>query len=56
MAEFKILSRHLSGETEEYREKTSQFIRSPERDLTAGTPEKEAGVLTTQTKRSEQLL
>jgi hypothetical protein len=43
---FKVLSRHLPGGTEENNQKP-QDNRSPGQDLNPGTPENEAGVLTT---------
>jgi hypothetical protein len=50
---FKVLSLHLDGETEEGHEK-SQDSRSPGQALNPGPPEDEAGVLTTRPLWSKQ--
>jgi hypothetical protein len=41
---FKVLSQHLPGRTEEKHEK-SQNSRTPDRDLNPGSPEYEKGML-----------
>jgi hypothetical protein len=48
---FKVLSRHLPGETEE-NHNLSQGSRSPGRDLNQGPLQYEAGVLNTRPRRS----
>jgi hypothetical protein len=52
VAYLKVLSRHLPGRTEENHENLSQVSRSPVRDLNPGTPEYEAGVLSTRPRLS----
>jgi hypothetical protein len=49
---FKVLSRHSPGETEESHEKFNQDTRSPGRDLNTWSFEYEAGVLTTRPRSS----
>jgi hypothetical protein len=52
VAQCKVLLRYLPGGTEENHENLSQDNRSPGRDLGPGTPEYEAGVLTTLPRRT----
>jgi hypothetical protein len=49
---FKVLSGHLPGGTEEKHKIIGQDIRSPGIGLDPGPPEYEAGVLTTRSRRS----
>jgi hypothetical protein len=49
---FKILSRHSPGGTEENTKNIIQDSRSPDRDLNPGPLENEVGGLTTQPRRS----
>jgi hypothetical protein len=51
---FKVLSRHLSGGTEESHE-MPQSSRSQGRNLNPGPPEYESGVLTTRPRRSGEM-
>jgi hypothetical protein len=39
-----IITRNLSGETDEIHDKVSQYSRSPGRDLNTGPPEYETGL------------
>jgi hypothetical protein len=48
---FKVLSRHSPGGTEDNHENRSEVSRSSDRDLNPGPPESEAGVLTTRPRR-----
>jgi hypothetical protein len=48
---FKVLSRHSSGESEENHGNFSQDSRYTRRDLNPGPPEYEAGVLSTCPRR-----
>jgi hypothetical protein len=48
---FKVLSRHSRGETEENQENLSQDSRSPGQRIDPGTPEYEVRVLTTRPRR-----
>jgi hypothetical protein len=50
--QFKALSWHMPGRTEENHENLSQDSLSPGRDLNPEPPEYETGVLTTQPRRS----
>jgi hypothetical protein len=50
--DFKVLSLHLLGGTEETHENLNQNSRSPVRELKPGPPDYEAGMLTTQPRRS----
>jgi hypothetical protein len=49
---FKVLSWHSPGWTDESHENLGQNSRSPGRDLNPGPPKQEAGVLTTRQRRS----
>jgi hypothetical protein len=55
VAQLTVLSRHLSGGTEENHEKPHNS-RSPGRDSNPGPPEYEAGVLTTRSRLSVEQL
>jgi hypothetical protein len=51
MAQFKVLSQHLSEETEEDYENICQYSRFSGRDTNPGPLEYEAGVLITRLRR-----
>jgi hypothetical protein len=50
--DFKVLSQHSRGGTEENHKTRSQYRRSPGRDLKPGPLEYEAGMSTTRPRRS----